>query len=354
MSERTPLPRPIRQVLQERVEPTQVARVWRKVDAGRHQRTDRAPWLWALAAGLTAGSILVVIQRQAPTPPPLVENPTPMVAERTAPIAAEPEPERPPSPEVRPEPAVRWSPGSLAEVTDDGPERLAVRLTQGGLELSLMPTPRVVEVDCGWAKVISLGARAKVERDRQRVMIAVEEGEVRIERTGEAPQILQGPAILRLPRPAPAPTAIAPSARAETPEPAPAAPSPSAPSPNADQLLAEADRARQAGDAVQAIALLTTLIDRHPDDPRRSVASFTRGRLERDRLQDPKSAARSFALAVELGLPAALVGDGWRRWVEALESAGDWAGAEVVRARYQAQFPKEPPLPTLTPGAPRP
>lgn len=354
MSEQTPLPRPIRRVLEDRVEPTQVARVWRRIDAGRHQRADRSPWIWALAAGMTAGSLLILIQRETSLAPEVKVAAPPIVAEVPGPRPAEPILEAPPPPALE-RPAVWWSPASLAEITSDRPERIAIRLTQGELELRLLPTPRVVEVDCGWAKIISLGARAKVDRDRQRVMIAVEEGEVRIERAGEVPQILRGPAILRLVRPAPPPTSTAPPpAEGEAPEASSTAPNTPTPPPSADELLAEADRARQAGDAVQAIARLTTLIDRHPNDPRRSVASFTRGRLQRDRLQDPKAAARSFALAVELGLPAALEGDGWRRWVEALESAGDWAGAEVARARYQAQFPKEPPLPALTPGAPRP
>ncbi|MBK6687224.1 MAG: hypothetical protein IPG45_22330 [Deltaproteobacteria bacterium] len=350
MSEQTPLPRPIRQVLQDQVEPTQVARVWRKVDAGRHRRADRSPWIWALAAGMTAGSLLILIQRHTPLAPELKVAAPPIVAEMPGPRPPEPIPEAPPPP-TQERPAVWWSPASLAEVTSDRPERIAIRLTQGELELRLLPTPRVVEVDCGWAKVISLGARAKVERDRQRVMIAVEEGEVRIERPGEAPQILRGPAILRVARPTPADPEVN---EAAAPEPPPAVAPKTESSPSPDQLLADADSARQAGDDLQAIGLLTTLIDRYPDDPRRSVASFTRGRLEFDRLQDPKAAARSFALALQLGLPAALVDDGWRRFVAALEASGAWAEAEVARAEYQALFPKKPPLPALTPGAPRP
>ena len=352
MSERTPLPRPIRQVLQDRVEPTQVARVWRRVDAGRHGRADRSPWVWALAAGLTAGSLLILIQRQTPLVPEAPIADAPIIAEAVAPPPATPQPEAP-RPLADPPPVLRWAPGSLAEVLSDRPERMAVRLTQGELELQLLPTPRVVEIDCGWAKVISLGARAKIERDRQRVMIAVEEGEVRIERLGEAPQVLRGPAILRLARPAPATNDPVAEAAAD-PRPSPPQPAETESAPSPDQLLAEADQARLAGDDPKAIALLTRLIDHHPEDPRRSVACFTRGRLEHDRLQDPQAAARSFALAVALGLPSALEDDGWRRWVAALESAGAWAEAEGARARYQAEFPGRPPLPALTPGAPRP
>jgi hypothetical protein len=64
------------------------------------------------------------------------------------------------------------------------------------------------------------------------------------------------------------------------------------------------------------------------------------GRIELDTLSHPDRAAKAFARAIDLGLPAGLVEDGYARLVEARSRAGDRAGARAAFDTYTRAFPR--------------
>lgn len=105
------------------------------------------------------------------------------------------------------------------------------------------------------------------------------------------------------------------------------------------ELLASADKARTAGHLDQAVEALREITQRFRSDPRAAGAAFTLGKLQMDKLDDPQAAARSFALAIGYGLPAALLEDAYARLVEAHARAGDRDAAERAMKIYLARFP---------------
>jgi transmembrane sensor len=106
-----------------------------------------------------------------------------------------------------------------------------------------------------------------------------------------------------------------------------------------DDLLGQADVARRAGHAGEAVPLLQRVIDRHPEDRRAALAAFTLGRVHFDELGRPREAAAAFAAAIRLGLPNALTEDAYARLIEAWARAGDAQAARSAAAEYSARFP---------------
>ena len=107
----------------------------------------------------------------------------------------------------------------------------------------------------------------------------------------------------------------------------------------ARDLLALADVARLSGHPAEAVRPLERVLAELSDDPQASLAAFALGRLELDALGRPGRAARAFAQALELGLPASLREDAAARLVEAHAKAGDGSAAEAAARAYARAFP---------------
>lgn len=71
----------------------------------------------------------------------------------------------------------------------------------------------------------------------------------------------------------------------------------------------------------------------------RPLAAFTRGRIQLDRLAQPREAAAAFAQAITLGLREPLLEDARARRVEALAHASDASGAREAAADYARLYP---------------
>ena len=106
-----------------------------------------------------------------------------------------------------------------------------------------------------------------------------------------------------------------------------------------DQLWARVDQARRAHAPTEADRWLRRIVEGHPTHPSAATAAFTRGRLLRASLGRPGEAARSFARAIDLGVPRSLEEDAWARVVEASVAAGDLPGAREAAHRYGVRFP---------------
>lgn len=106
-----------------------------------------------------------------------------------------------------------------------------------------------------------------------------------------------------------------------------------------DGLLLAADAARLSGHAREAMAHLTRLVDRYPQDVRAQLAAFTLGRLALYELGEPRLAARSFARAHALDPAGELAADALAREAEAHHRAGDRAEARAAAERYLVRYP---------------
>lgn len=381
MTERSPLPSPVRRILGDRADPAQLARIWEGLE-NRRGRPKLLRHAWAVVAvGMIAAAVLVRVTMDGEsTPREGVPANVAAAPSRTSGPARTAQPSDPALPDPGPgdgRPATalertsspRAQNGTRAEVQKGsgdgpgvlrpgpdatlvwilpGPTELSARLEVGAVEVNLTPTPaRTLALDCGWVTVRTMGARAKIDRRATQVVLIVEEGVLDVAIEG-ARQQLHAPARLEVPRPRVVTSEL--SDVDSTPPPDGTEDSGDA---EADRLWAEADAARRAQEPERAVALLSALLDHHPQDPRRAVACFIRGRLELERLGQPERAAESFARALALGLPAALEEDGWLRRIAALEQAGRWTEATQARAEHQRRWP-EGASPAPPPGAPRP
>ena len=108
---------------------------------------------------------------------------------------------------------------------------------------------------------------------------------------------------------------------------------------SAAELWSSADRARRAGDAARAADLLERLIAEHPEDSQAALGAYTIGVLQLEQLARPRSAARHFAQALELGIATGLRESCYLRWAEALRQAGDSDALRGIAREYLRSFP---------------
>lgn len=104
-------------------------------------------------------------------------------------------------------------------------------------------------------------------------------------------------------------------------------------------LLAAADVARLSGHPEASLAPLQRVLTRFPQDPRASLAAFTRGRVLLDDLGNPREAAQAFLRAYALAPTSPLAPDALARAVEAQARAGDGEAARGTAERFLAAFP---------------
>jgi transmembrane sensor len=253
---------------------------------------------------------------------------------------------------------------SLA-VVEDTAQRTVVVLAGGGARFDVVPRPdRVFAVRAGEVTVSVLGTSFSVERVADRVGVAVTKGTVQVDWGAGARRLAAGedgwfPPLVVSPapdergaedmvekarpsrhkrKPAQVSGDGAPPSQAAAPAPPPAAPA-APPAPDAAKLLADADRARMAGQFEEGAALLRRLIREHPGDQRAPLAAFSLGRILLGELHRPAEAAQAFARARALAPDGPLAEDALAREVEAWARAGDRDRAQARGAEYLRTYP---------------
>jgi transmembrane sensor len=261
-------------------------------------------------------------------------------------------------------PETRWSPGP----TEPGLESVA--LEQGGAWFNVERKPsRVFRVSAGPVDVDVLGTRFLVERKDKRVHVAVDHGRVRVRWPQGSRELTAGQSAwfppLPEPSPSPEPAPLPPSPtpvpqlELEPQPPSVAPPAPVQPAQEGDfdrawealerdrgslrddpaELLLVADVARLSRHAEKALAPLSQVVERHPDDPRAPLAAFTLGRVLLEELGRPREAAAAFAQARALSPTAPLAEDALAREVEAYSRAGDTARARTLAEDFMRLYP---------------
>jgi transmembrane sensor len=242
---------------------------------------------------------------------------------------------------------------------------------------------RLVRVSVGAVEVEVIGTAFTLTRSEGAVTVDVTEGRVRV-RTGPRETLLSAgekgqfslqplPAQAAAPEPEPQPAVAeepaveepsdtAPETPAATPRP-PTRPTrkavtwralaekgefsrawtalqgEGAPRDEPGDLLAAADVARLSGHPEASLAPLQRVLAKFPQDPRASLAAFTRGRVLLDDLGNPREAAQAFLRAYALAPKSPLAPDALARAVEAQARAGDGEAARSTAERFLAAFP---------------
>jgi len=111
---------------------------------------------------------------------------------------------------------------------------------------------------------------------------------------------------------------------------------------NASDLLLLGDAARLAGRSDRVNEALLQLRRRFPKDPRSAAAAFMLGKVAFDRGGGDRSAANWFAASLREQPNGALAREAAGRLIEALQRAGDSAGAERAAKDYLTWYPDGP------------
>lgn len=361
------VPRPVRRVLRDPVDEASFQRMWRAVGVRRarswHGRRHRVVWIAAPLAA--AAVVLAIVAISSPERADVVVAPThgPLhTVGGAAPIAI--------AAAVRLSDGSRIVPSSSAEVrvVDNTGSSFATRLDRGAARFEIEPGgPRRWTVDCGLAVVSVLGTVFEVERDENRVRVAVERGVVRVDdRVNRRRRTLRAGDSIVIERPAPPAPRVEAPALAGDPvaieRRAPAASSWASLAREGEyhrawavlgrdglvresrratpaELLALADVARLSGHPADAVAPLERLLAAHSGDANAGLAAFTLGVVHMDQLSDPRAAAAALDRALELGLPPSLQEDALARLAIARGRSGDTDGAAQAAGRYLQRAP---------------
>jgi len=257
-------------------------------------------------------------------------------------------------------------PGARLEILDNSARSFGMALRTGRVAFEVRPGgPRRWTIEAGLATVEVVGTRFTVSRSLEGVDVAVERGVVvvrgdrvpdRVRKlvAGErivvtdpnAPSQFVAPPVDSAPLPAESTPAVPPT------EVAPAVPATGRGAPAGagtggasaavatfDELIVQADAARQHGDLHAAESILERALASAPDRKRAALAAFTLGKLEQDGLGNPARAASAFARAVSLGPPAAIAEDALARLVEAEGAAGQLEKARADALEYRKRYP---------------
>ena len=107
-----------------------------------------------------------------------------------------------------------------------------------------------------------------------------------------------------------------------------------------DDLLLAADAMRLSGKPGKALPYLMRVSKDHADDPRASLAEFTRGRILLFQMNKPAIAAEAFATARQLSPGSSLAQDALAREVEALHKSGNHSLSKIRAEEYIRRYPK--------------
>ena len=249
---------------------------------------------------------------------------------------------------------------SVDEVT---PERVSVRLLRGSTRVDVVPRKeRAFRVQSGEVTVEVLGTAFEVLRAGVRTRVSVLRGRVAVHAPGGSTQLSAGE-VGWFPRPTPEPPA---QPTAAEPAPAPVSKKPEhrevgwqaqaergnyrrayellpgsleRVSDDVQELLLAADAARLSGHPAQALPYLRRVVERHPADPRVSLAAFTLGSVLLNQLDRPREAEVAYGRARRLALSPALAQDALARQVEAAQRAGDMPRVRELAREYLRSYP---------------
>lgn len=321
----------------------------------RHRRSQRQRRTFGAAAGalVVIGAAFTAWPHQPGVAPP--------AQTRSAPVAPAP----PPMAAVA-ERHMQFEDGSQLELLDPATrvvidevvrERVSVRLVSGRVRVDVVPRKeRAFRVECGLVSVEVLGTAFELKREGERTHVSVLRGRVAVhapegtiqlsaDEAGWFPRVADEPARHRPPRRA----ARAPAAdsnwqaqakRGDYKRAFELMPSgPDAVEDDVESLLLAADAARLSGHPAQAIPFLRQVTERHPKDPRASLAAFTLGGVLLNQLDRPREADAAYARARSLSLSATLAQDALARQVEAAKRAGDAARVHELAREYLRRYP---------------
>lgn len=390
------LPDPVRELLEAEVDEADVAKMWRGINARRASTTHPAVWPVA-ATALVAVAAAFTIYITQPSPPAALATEDGHVALGAFAPAS--------TTQYDDGSWVSANAHVVASVVANAPSEFVIGLEHGQIDVQVTPGgPRRWRVDAGDAQVEVVGTQFTVRRDGDSVFVSVQRGIVRVSHPSLAqPRLLEigdsisvGRDVERhaSPQTAPiaAPTLPATSQPTRLPsaEPVPTEERPSSPpqpaatperrrerarsaarawqdhaqngdyeqafelleaggfeaqtsaASNPTRLMQLADVARYSGHPRRAVEPLERLLAEHPGHASASLAAFTLGQIELDRLHRPAHAARHFQQALDSGLNRALVGDAYARLARSHEAAGDAASAERAACSYLREAPRGP------------
>lgn len=226
----------------------------------------------------------------------------------------------------------------LVRESNEG-EDVHVRIAEGAATFEVVRDEgRNFVVHADDVEVVVVGTRFQVTRG-ETILVAVERGAVEI-RQGETTTYVSAGETWEEPDETPvAPVEVADvePVEADDDEDSHVEAEPRVSRPSPARLFEAAQEARREGRHQEAARRYGEFIRRHPRHNNAPLAAFELGRLKMDVLGDPQGAARAFGRASRRGSPFRQ--DAMARRVQALGAAGDGAGCETARARYEAAFP---------------
>lgn len=368
---------PLSLELRDPVLETQVARMWRNVQARRAspRTTARSFLLWAALGALLGVSVMAAFEsvRNRARQAAIVERPHeagPLLLANDQPFTAADIGANAPSRSVKLSDGSRLElePASRIELLASSGTEVVFRVAFGRVVFDVVPGgPRRWVVEAGIASVEVVGTRFGVMRAADHVHVDVERGVVLVRGTTVPDGVVRleaGGAIDVRARTEPAPAAtsdhsigqITSSGHAHPVAPWRASATggryaeayaalgeggvdrEAARSDSADELLALADVARLSGHPAEAVKPLERILREQAATPSAPLAAVTLGRIQLG-LNEPGEAARAFGRALSLHVPAGLEEDVYARLVEARARAGDHPGAIAAAREYRARFP---------------
>jgi len=316
----------------------------------RHRRSQRQRKTLGGAAGLlvVTGAVLAAWPRM-PAPQTL---PVPMVASPPPTAAAD-------------DRHMQFDDGSHLELLDPATrvvvdevvrERVSVRLLSGRVRVDVVPRKeRAFRVECGLVSVEVIGTAFELRREGERTHVSVLRGRVAVHAPEGSLQLSADEAgwFPRVPEESRSrpqrKTAKASGSDSNWQAQAKRGDykrafelMPSAPEAVADDvesLLLAADAARLSGHPAQAVPFLRQVTERHPKDPRASLAAFTLGGVLLNQLDRPREADAAYARARRLSLSTTLAQDALARQVEAAKRGGDTARVRELASEYLRRYP---------------
>jgi transmembrane sensor len=240
--------------------------------------------------------------------------------------------------------ATLLEPETLLAIEQDSPERTHVRLERGRARFEVTRRPeRSFTVQAGRVTVSVVGTTFGVQIVADRVGVTVEQGAVEVDWGLGQKQLLAGengwfpPLVVTAQPEAPIPSSRPSNDGSIAPVPTGGLPHGSLRS--AQQLLAEVDAARSAGQSMRAVELLRQLLRDYPNDPRAPLAAFTLGRVLLNELGLPREAAAAFHQVRQKAPASQFAEDALAREVEAWQRASEPRRARALAATYLERYP---------------
>jgi transmembrane sensor len=236
------------------------------------------------------------------------------------------------------------------QVIEQHESSVAISQTKGRVRYEVRHNPdRRFTVRAGAVEVLVVGTVFVVDARGNRVTVHVEHGRVQVhdERREvdltddeEVQMNASTPVDVVAPEPATAPS--------ESAEPTSAGEGPANNPATVPRLLAQADRARAAGNLNAAITALSAVVNKHPHDPRAVSAWFILGRVEGQQGRHA-DAARAFSNCRARAPSGPLAEDALAEEAAAWQKAGQADRAQAAARRYLDLYPAGTHVPLMRP-----